>query len=78
MQIASFVNNLFLLFFFFKSELVASKRQYAIERLIDRIFVENAYNPLVRPADKEGITNVFTELKLLQIDLVNYWNNVVF
>jgi len=42
-----------------------------LEKLIDTIFNQNAYNQLVRPTDPEsGLTIVFTELKLLQIDLV--------
>lgn len=36
------------------------------------IFTIKKYNILVRPVDDSGFTNVFTELKLLQIDLVNY------
>lgn len=35
------------------------------------IFTTKRYNDLVRPVDKEdGLTNIFTELKLLQIDIV--------
>jgi hypothetical protein len=36
------------------------------------IFTIKKYNKLVRPVDNStGFTNVFTELKLLQIDLVS-------
>ena len=37
-----------------------------------QIFTVSKYNELVRPVDQEnGLTNILTELKLLQIDLVN-------
>jgi len=42
-----------------------------IEKLFNKIFFLNKYNNLVRPIEKEsGLTNVVTELKLLQLDLV--------
>jgi hypothetical protein len=42
-----------------------------LERLFLQIFDKNNYNNLVRPVTKETeLTNILTELKLLQIDLV--------
>ena len=42
-----------------------------LEKLIHHIFNENDYNPLVRPASElTGLTEVSTELKILQINLV--------
>lgn len=42
-----------------------------VEGLFHKIFYLRKYNNLVRPFDKKtGLTNVVTELKLLQIDLV--------
>ena len=37
----------------------------------------NGYNPLVRPNNGDEITEVFTELKLLQIDLVINLNKIL-
>ena len=38
----------------------------------------DGYNPLVRPNNGDEITEVFTELKLLQIDLViNFWIKLI-
>ena len=49
------------------------KHETGLERLIKNTFVINSYNNLVRPVgDKEGPTQVFTELKFIQIDLVIY------
>ncbi len=42
-----------------------------MERLFKRIFYDNNYNEIVRPIDNQSITYVETELKVLQIDLVN-------
>ena len=42
-----------------------------LEKLVYEIFDINSYNRLVRPVDKKtGLTEILTELKLLQIDLV--------
>ncbi len=42
-----------------------------VEDLIHKIFKVKNYNNLVRPVDKKNnLTNVVTELKILQIDLV--------
>ena len=42
-----------------------------VEDLIHKIFKVKNYNNLVRPVDKKNnVTNVVTELKILQIDLV--------
>ncbi len=41
-----------------------------LEMLMNEIFTINQYNQLVRPVDKNSMTTVLTELKLLQIDLV--------
>ena len=42
-----------------------------IEKLMHDIFTIKKYNTLVRPVDKNNnLTNIRTELKLLQIDLV--------
>jgi hypothetical protein len=42
-----------------------------MESLIHEIFTVNKYNNVVRPVDKtNNLTNILTELKLLQIDLV--------
>jgi len=41
-----------------------------LEKLLYEIFIINEYNRFVRPVDELGITNIQTQLKLLQIDLV--------
>jgi hypothetical protein len=42
-----------------------------VEKLMHDIFTLRKYNTLVRPVDKKNnLTNILTELKLLQIDLV--------
>lgn len=52
---------------------VKAEELFGIEKLMHNIFVEASYNSLVRPVDKKtGLTNINTELKLLQIDLVGY------
>ncbi len=45
-----------------------------LEKLLYEIFVVNNYNRYVRPVDEFGITNIQTQLKLLQIDLVMQTN----
>lgn len=46
-----------------------------LERLFHKVFVIEEYNNLVRPETQDGLTRVETELKLLQIDLVKYYNS---
>ncbi|RMZ97987.1 neuronal acetylcholine receptor subunit alpha-2-like [Brachionus plicatilis] len=54
--------------FLIKSEITPLST--GLEKLIDKIFKVNHYNLLVRPVEKEsGLTFVATELKVLQIDL---------
>jgi hypothetical protein len=48
----------------------------ALEKLIDKIFVKMNYNTMVRPSNKDGVTVIFTELKLLQVDLVCSYINM--
>ena len=44
-----------------------------LEKLLHEIFIANKYNRYVRPVDELGITNIQTQLKLLQIDLVKIY-----
>ncbi len=61
----------FFIVFFCNSRVECTNYSVGLEKLIDTIFTQNAYNQLVRPTDPEtGLTVVFTELKMLQIDLV--------
>jgi len=49
------------------------KQIFGVEKLFEQIFQQNKYNKLVRPtARNTTLTEVFTELKMLQIDLVIY------
>ena len=64
----------------FLPEMIKCHNRTALERLITDIFTHNQYNNLVRPTDNEtGLTVVYTELKVLQIDLVMiyllFWYN---
>jgi len=49
----------------------------SLERLFDRIFLNEDYNNLVRPEDMNGLTQVQTELKLLQIDLDEKYQQLI-
>ncbi len=42
----------------------------ALEKLLENIFTKMNYNPMVRPTNEDGVTVIYTELKLLQVDLV--------
>ena len=46
------------------------KKMSAMEKLFHQIFILDDYSSLVRPIDSNSVTNVQTELKLLQVDLV--------
>ena len=61
------------MFNFFGKGFYNSKQTYTgVEKLFDRIYQQNKYNKLVRPTARNAtLTEVLTELKLLQIDLVN-------
>lgn len=43
---------------------------YGLEKLLFDLFTNNSYNKYVRPVDENQLTNIRTQLKLLQIDLV--------
>jgi hypothetical protein len=57
-------SSIFSLFFLYFSNQVKKKNS-------KKVFTVDKYNELIRPVDKMGVTNVNTELKLLQIDLVS-------
>ena len=44
---------------------------FGLEKLLFDLFVNNTYNKFVRPVDENKLTNIRTQLKLLQIDLVS-------
>ena len=48
-----------------------------LEKLLDKVFDKERYNPLVRPMDDNKLTTVDIELKLHQIDLVRKMINCV-
>ena len=54
-----------------------SKNMSSLERLFDRIFLNEDSNNLVRPEDMNGLTQVQTELKLLQIDLDEKYQQLI-
>lgn len=56
-------SSIFSLFFLYFSNQVKKNSK--------KVFTVDKYNELIRPVDKMGVTNVNTELKLLQIDLVS-------
>jgi hypothetical protein len=67
----------FLIFYYYCSVIYLvnsyEKGRIGLEKLLEVIFDNGSYNNIVRPfGNKDGITVVNTELKLLQIDLVNY------
>ncbi len=49
-----------------------------LERLLKRIYLDDNYNNEVRPFGQDDITKVETELKLLQIDLDEKYQQLVF
>ena len=47
---------------------------FGVEKLLNKIYKINKYNKLVRPTAKNTtLTEVHTDLKILQIDLVNHY-----
>lgn len=46
------------------------RKLYGLEKLLFDLFTNNSYNKYVRPVDENQLTNIRTQLKLLQIDLV--------
>lgn len=57
--------------FSIKIDFINGKRTSPLDRLFHKIFFEDEYSNMVRPIGVNKITHVKTELKLLQIDLVN-------
>ena len=49
----------------------------SLEKLFDRIFLDEDYNSLVRPENEDSLTQVATELKLLQIDLDEKYQQLI-
>ena len=49
-----------------------------LEKLFHDVFVVNTYNRYVRPVDEFGMTNIQTQLKLLQIDLVSIYIQCIY
>ena len=47
------------------------KNERGLARLLEKVFRIDAYNRLVRPTGANGLTRVNTELKIIQIDIVN-------
>jgi len=46
-----------------------------VEKLFHRVYEVGKYNKLVRPTVRNSsLTEVFTELKILQIDLARFFN----
>ena len=45
----------------------------SLKKLFSHIFVEGEYDKMVRPFGNSNLTEIKTELKLLQIDLVTYY-----
>jgi len=46
-----------------------SNNRLSLERLLKRIYIDDDYNSEVRPFGSNDLTKVETDLKLLQIDL---------
>jgi hypothetical protein len=71
------MTKIFLIFYYYCSITYSvdsyERGRIGLEKLLEVIFDNCSYNNIVRPfGNKDGITVVNTELKLLQIDLVNY------
>jgi hypothetical protein len=49
-----------------------------LAKLFNKIFVQDEYNNMVRPYNFNKMTKVETELKLLQIDLVNNKKKLIY
>jgi len=62
------IHQVFFLFF------LNFSNQVNKNKILKKVFTVDKYNELIRPVDKMGVTNVNTELKLLQIDLVSKIN----
>jgi hypothetical protein len=53
---------------------INAKNTTGLERLFNHIFNIEDYVNIVRPTSADSLTHISTELKLLQIDLVIYFN----
>ena len=56
---------------------MSASSRVSLERLFKKIFSEEKYNNEVRPFGKNDVTKVETELKLLQIDLDEKYQQLV-
>jgi hypothetical protein len=57
--------------------LLSASSRVSLEKLLKKIFSEEKYNNEVRPFGKNDVTRVETELKLLQIDLDEKYQQLV-
>ena len=65
------MNNLLILLLKSKSAFSNCREMVGLEKLLEKVFVNDSYNKLVRPVEtKTGITHINTELKILQINVV--------
>jgi hypothetical protein len=56
---------------------LSASSRVSLEKLFKKIFSEEKYNNEVRPFGKNDVTKVETELKLLQIDLDEKYQQLV-
>lgn len=56
---------------------MSASSRVSLEKLLKKIFSEEKYNNEVRPFGKNDVTRVETELKLLQIDLDEKYQQLV-
>jgi hypothetical protein len=67
----------FLIIFIPKKAFLNANNRLSLEKLLKKIYVEDNYNNEVRPFGEEDKTKVFTEVKLLQIDLDEKYQQLV-
>jgi hypothetical protein len=56
---------------------INTNKRTSLEKLLNRIYVDDDYNNEVRPFNQGDQTKVETELKLLQIDLDEKYQQLV-
>jgi hypothetical protein len=66
-----------LIIIYSKKALLNANNRLSLEKLLKKIYVEDNYNNEVRPFGEEDKTKVFTEVKLLQIDLDEKYQQLV-
>lgn len=73
-----YFNNIIIIIIHLKTKaFINTNKRISLEKLLKRIYVDDDYNNEVRPFNQGDQTKVETELKLLQIDLDEKYQQLV-